>query len=144
MEFVAWFSHKYIMHGVLWRWHKDHHVNDVKRPDDAIQHQNGFEKNDLFFLTFAIPAMLIMITGIVGAKSHLIYISVGITLYGITYFLFHDVLYHKRIGFKLLQKTNSRYLKAIIKAHRGHHKPKNKSDFESYGLLVFPLRYLKE
>ena len=25
MEFVAWFTHKYIMHGFLWVLHKDHH-----------------------------------------------------------------------------------------------------------------------
>ena len=38
MEFVAWFSHKYIMHGFLWVWHKDHH----KRA------RFWFERNDLF------------------------------------------------------------------------------------------------
>ena len=25
MEFMAWFAHKYIMHGFLWNWHEDHH-----------------------------------------------------------------------------------------------------------------------
>jgi hypothetical protein len=25
MEFVAWASHKYIMHGFGWAWHRDHH-----------------------------------------------------------------------------------------------------------------------
>ena len=25
MEFMAWFTHKYIMHGFLWVLHKDHH-----------------------------------------------------------------------------------------------------------------------
>jgi len=25
MEFVAWFTHKHIMHGFLWNLHKDHH-----------------------------------------------------------------------------------------------------------------------
>ena len=28
MEFVAWATHKYIMHGFLWSLHKDHHVTD--------------------------------------------------------------------------------------------------------------------
>ena len=37
MEFVAWFSHKYIMHGFLWSWHKDHHKKD---------HDSWFQKND--------------------------------------------------------------------------------------------------
>ena len=25
MEFVAWFTHKYVMHGLLWILHRDHH-----------------------------------------------------------------------------------------------------------------------
>ena len=30
MEFVAWFTHKYVMHGFLWFLHKDHHVKTSK------------------------------------------------------------------------------------------------------------------
>ena len=26
MEFVAWATHKYVMHGFLWYLHEDHHV----------------------------------------------------------------------------------------------------------------------
>ena len=29
MEYVAWFTHKYVMHGSLWVLHEDHH-----RPTD--------------------------------------------------------------------------------------------------------------
>lgn len=25
MEFIAWASHKYLMHGILWPMHRDHH-----------------------------------------------------------------------------------------------------------------------
>ena len=28
MEFMAWFTHKYVMHGILWNLHKDHHKKD--------------------------------------------------------------------------------------------------------------------
>ena len=38
MEWVAWASHKYIMHGFAWAWHRDHHE----------PHDNLLEKNDLF------------------------------------------------------------------------------------------------
>ena len=41
---VAWFSHKYIMHGFLWSLHKDHHHKD---------HDSHFERNDAFFLFYA-------------------------------------------------------------------------------------------
>ena len=40
MEFMAWFTHKYIMHGLLWRLHRDHHHRDNK---------GFFEQNDYFF-----------------------------------------------------------------------------------------------
>jgi len=47
MEGVAWFTHKYIMHGIMWNWHQSHHVH----------HKNALEKNDLFrsFLEFPQP-----------------------------------------------------------------------------------------
>ncbi len=45
MEFMAWFSHKYIMHGFLWSLHKDHHIKD---------HKSWFERNDLFFIFYAL------------------------------------------------------------------------------------------
>ena len=143
MEFVAYFSHKYIMHGFLRRWHVGHHINDLKRPDEEVQN-NGFEQNDLFFLIFAIPAIIIMIVGLLTGIWILVYISAGITLYGITYFLIHDVIYHKRISVPFLQRNHGRYMRAILRAHHAHHKPKNKTDFESYGLLLFPKRHLKE
>ena len=28
MEAIAWLTHKYIMHRVLWNLHKDHHLKD--------------------------------------------------------------------------------------------------------------------
>ena len=41
MEFMAWFSHKFIMHGFLWELHADHHKKD---------HDSWFERNDAFFI----------------------------------------------------------------------------------------------
>ena len=38
MEGVAWSSHKYVMHGFGWGWHRDHHE----------PHSNVLEKNDLY------------------------------------------------------------------------------------------------
>ena len=55
MEIVAWASHKYIMHGLLWFLHKDHHKKD---------HNSWFERNDLFFLQFAgISAIFVVLWG---------------------------------------------------------------------------------
>ena len=38
MEFVAWFTHKYVMHGLLWVLHRDHHQKD---------HDSFWERNDV-------------------------------------------------------------------------------------------------
>jgi hypothetical protein len=38
MEFMAWFTHKFIMHGIMWYFHKDHH------------HEPGFFEKTTFFL----------------------------------------------------------------------------------------------
>ena len=50
MEFMAWFSHKYIMHGFLWTLHKDHHNQNLKT--------SWWERNDLFFVFYAVVSML--------------------------------------------------------------------------------------
>ncbi|WP_282036986.1 sterol desaturase family protein [Saccharicrinis aurantiacus] len=143
MEWIAALSHKYLMHGLLKSWHVSHHMHDLKRPDKLVQN-NGFEKNDLFFLIFALPAIVLMILGINLQNWIMLSISIGITFYGITYFLIHDVMYHKRIKMSFIQKKHGKYFEAVLRAHRGHHKPKNKTDFESYGLLIFPSKYLKD
>ena len=54
MEAVAWATHKYLMHGLLWRLHEDHHVVDKNKV---------FQKNDFFFLIFAIPSMILIYIG---------------------------------------------------------------------------------
>ena len=56
MEFVAWFAHKYIMHGFLWSLHKDHHQVDKDKT---------FQKNDYFFLIFAIPSIIFFVIGFI-------------------------------------------------------------------------------
>lgn len=143
MEFIAWSNHKYIMHGFLWRWHKDHHVNDNQKYQPGILEKSVWEKNDLFFLIYAIPAVVLMIIGFYTNLFPLVYIAIGITLYGFTYFIIHEIIIHKRLPINYLHKNHNTYIKAIIKAHTAHHRPKNKDDFNNYGLLIFPLRYLK-
>lgn len=143
MEFVAWSNHKYIMHGFLWKWHKDHHRKDHQHTLPEKTEDKRFEKNDLFFLVYAIPAIMLMITGFLFQLFPLVYISVGITLYGFTYFIIHDIIIHNRLRVSFLRKNSNFYIRAIIKAHTAHHCPKSKKDFHNYGLLVFPFRYFK-
>jgi beta-carotene 3-hydroxylase len=143
MEFIAWSNHKYIMHGFLWDWHKDHHRKDHQHSLPEKTEDKRFEKNDLFFLVYALPAILLMIIGFSIQYLSLVYISIGITLYGFTYFTIHDIIIHKRLQLPFLSKNPNFYTRAIIKAHTAHHWPKNKNDFHNYGLLIFSFSYFK-
>ncbi|HBE43656.1 MAG TPA: beta-carotene hydroxylase [Bacteroidales bacterium] len=132
MEFVAWSNHKYVMHGFLWSLHKDHHKGtNAGKP--------GFQKNDLFFIIYALPAIILLIAGFSSTNANMIAIGAGITLYGFTYFMIHDVVIHQRIP--IFTNPANRYIKSIIRAHYAHHKPAGKDDFKNYGLLIFPRRF---
>lgn len=132
MEGVAWFTHKYIMHGLLWSLHKDHHKKESE----------GFlEHNDFFFLIFAIPGILALYFGREQGFNYLFWIGLGITFYGLAYFLVHDIFIHQR--FKLFRKTDNFYFKAIRRAHKMHHKHLTKEDGESFGMLWVSFKYLK-
>lgn len=131
MEGVAWLAHKYLMHGAMWYFHEDHH-----------SHGPGFfEKNDAFFVIFAVPSAYCFITGGAAADMRL-WIGVGIALYGLAYFIVHDVFIHRR--FKWFQRTNNAYLMAIRKAHKVHHKYLQKEGGECFGMLFVPPRYIRE
>ncbi len=132
MEFNAWWLHKYVMHGFLWDLHEDHH-----RPYQSI-----FQKNDAFFLVFALPSWLLIMFGMIYNSNVMVYIGYGITLYGIAYFLIHEVLIHQR--FKWFKKTDNFYFRAIRKAHKVHHKNQGQQDGECFGMLVVPMKYYKE
>lgn len=144
MEFVAWSNHKYIMHGFLWIWHKDHHQNDHKKLALNYQPVRQFELNDLFFIVYALPAIVLLLIGFISDNPLFISIGVGISLYGMIYFLIHDTLIHERLFSGLSRYLNCRYVRAIVRAHFAHHRPKIKSDFYNYGLLIFRFKYFKE
>jgi beta-carotene 3-hydroxylase len=132
MEFMAWFAHKYIMHGFLWFLHEDHH-----KP-----YGNLFQKNDLFFLIFAIPSWLNIMFGFIYWNQIMLGIGFGIALYGIAYFLVHDVLIHRRM--KWFDNTENAYFRAVRKAHKVHHKNQYKEDGKCFGMLLFPFKYYKK
>lgn len=135
MEFMAWFTHKYLMHGWLWSWHEDHHK--PRHEKDGF-----FEKNDRFFLVFAIPSMLCYMIGGMTPHFWVLFIGVGISLYGLTYFLIHDVYIHRR--FTWFRQLDSEYSRAILRAHGAHHAKTTKEDGESFGLLVVSRKYFKK
>jgi len=131
MEFIAWFTHKYLMHGILWKIHEDHH-----QPTG-----NFFQKNDLFFLVFAIPSWLCIMLGMIYGNTFSVGFGSGIALYGLVYFLVHDVLIHRR--FNWFDNTQIGYFKAIRKAHKVHHKNQFKEHGTCFGMLIVPFKYLR-
>lgn len=131
MEGGAWAAHKYLMHGPLWSWHEDHH-----KPNG-----NLFQKNDRFFLIFAIPSWLCIMLGMIYQNYFSVGFGVGIAIYGLVYFLVHDVLIHRR--FKWFDNTQNKYFIAIRKAHKAHHKNMHKHEGICFGMLLFPKKYFK-
>ncbi len=133
MEAVTWMTHKFVMHGLLWYLHEDHH---------QPKYQHVFEKNDAFFVIFAIPSILLFYYGVHPELNFKFFIALGILCYGMAYFLVHDVLIHQR--FKWFDRTQNWYFAGLRKAHKVHHKHLNKEDGECFGMLFVPLRYFKE
>ena len=100
MEFAAWSMHKYVMHGFLWILHKDHHHKD---------HDSWFERNDAFFLFYAVVSIICFYLGSQTAFWYGWPLGLGILAYGIAYFMVHDIFIHQR--FKLFRNASNRYAK---------------------------------
>ncbi|MFP9113610.1 beta-carotene hydroxylase [Flavobacterium sp. RHBU_3] len=133
MEFMAWFTHKYVMHGFLWSLHKDHHHKD---------HESWFERNDTFFVFYALVSIGFFLLWRNGILEIGLAIGLGIFAYGFAYFMVHDIFIHQR--FKLFRKAESRYGKAVRRAHKMHHKHLGKEHGECFGMLLFPFKYWRE
>jgi beta-carotene 3-hydroxylase len=113
--------------------HQDHH---------QPRYDSVFEKNDSFFVIFAIPSALAFYNGLTPSLSYLFFIGLGILLYGIAYFIVHDVIIHQR--FKWFKRVQSPYLQALRKGHKVHHKTMGKNGGECYGMLIVPMKYFRE
>ncbi len=129
MEGFTWCLHRYVMHGFLWGLHRDHHQ---KRP-------GFFERNDLFFLIFAVPSWLCIMLGVIYKAYWVIAVGAGLSLYGACYFLVHDVIIHQRV--KWFTRSNNTYIRSVRWAHKMHHKHLDKHHGESFGFLWVAKKY---
>ncbi len=128
MEAIAWSSHKYIMHGFGWGWHRDHHE----------RHDRLLEKNDLYALVgaamsitmFAVGSELVMGDGAWWPGT---WIGLGILVYGVIYSLVHDGLVHQRY-FRWVPKSG--YAKRLVQAHNLHHATVGKEGGVSFGFVL--------
>ena len=128
MEWVAWASHKYIMHGFAWAWHRDHHE----------PHDNLLEKNDLFAIVGAVASISMFAIGspmVLGSGAWWpgTWIGLGILFYGIIYTLVHDGLVHQRY-FQWVPKRG--YAKRLVQAHKLHHATVGKEGGVSFGFVL--------
>jgi beta-carotene 3-hydroxylase len=131
MEISGWFIHKFIMHGPLWNIHKTHHQHS----------DNPFELNDLFSVFFGSMAILLIVLG-VGTLDYRFWIGIGISAYGVSYFILHDMLIHRRIRF--FKKPKSGYLAGIFRAHQAHHFTNKRDGSVSFGLFLVPKKYFNK
>lgn len=121
------------MHGIMWNWHQSHHVH----------HKDILEKNDLFSVVFGIVSTAAIITGdLIPSVWFLFWIGLGIALYGIFYFIFHDIIVHRRIKIKYVARN--KYMKRIMRAHYIHHKIHTREGAEAFGFLWAPKKYEKK
>ena len=132
MEFNAWFTHKYIMHGFLWSLHKDHHHKD---------HDSWFERNDAFFIFYAVVSMVCFYLWNYEDIWYTLPIGLGILFYGMAYFVVHDIFIHQR--FKWLRNIDNKYARGVRRAHKIHHKHLGKEKGENFGMLIVPFKYFK-
>ncbi|TXK72892.1 sterol desaturase family protein [Mesonia sp. K4-1] len=133
MEFMAWFTHKYVMHGFLWSLHKDHHHKD---------HGSWWERNDLFFIFYALVSIGCFLLWQYENIWFTLPIGLGILAYGIAYFTVHDIFIHQR--FKMFRNADNWYAKGIRRAHKIHHKHLGKEEGENFGMLMVPFKYFKQ
>lgn len=129
MELVAWFLHKYVMHGFGWYLHEDHHRYTKGR----------FEKNDIFGLFFALLSFFLILTGFLGGFDIRFPLGIGVMLYGIGYFIVHDTFFHHRI--KIKYRPKSKYIKRVINAHRVHHQKSKAHEGICFGFLIASKKY---
>ena len=127
MEGVAWASHKYVMHGLGWGWHRDHHQPHGKR----------FERNDLYAAVGAAMSISMFALGSpwvmgAGAWEPATWIGLGILLYGVIYTLVHDGLVHQR-WFRWVPRRG--YAKRLVQAHKLHHATTTKEGGVSFGFV---------
>ncbi|MEO6389003.1 MAG: sterol desaturase family protein [Croceibacterium sp.] len=127
MEWVAWASHRYVMHGFAWGWHRDHH-----EPHDSV-----LEKNDRFALVGAGLSIAMFALGsplVMGAAAWWpgTWIGLGVLAYGVIYTLVHDGLVHQRY-FRWVPRRG--YAKRLVQAHKLHHATTSREGGVSFGFV---------
>ena len=120
MEGVAYCAHRWVMHGRAIDWHASHHAPPRAR----------MERNDLFPLCFSTIGVASFVVAASGrAPGWTWAAAAGVTAYGATYLVVHEIVIHRRLS---LPVPDLRYLRWVRDAHRAHHVDAG----EPYGMLL--------
>lgn len=123
MEPVAAGTHRLVMHGRGWAWHRSHHTG----------RHNRLETNDLYPGLFACFTIALIAGATAFHAGSLEAVAAGICAYGLAYFAVHDICVHGRLsGGRPVVK--GRWLRWVAACHRLHHR----TNAAPYGFL-FPV-----
>ncbi len=123
LEVFSYIVHRWFFHGILWRIHVTHHT----------PRKTWYESNDLFSIVFGAISMICLISGNRIAFP----LGLGIAIYGIVYFIAHDLFTHRRF---IPFGSKNKVLLTIRAAHQRHHQSSEKTGLEPFGLFLFNYR----
>ncbi len=125
LEAFSYVLHRWLFHGLLWPVHRTHH----------LPRRGVFELNDLFSLFFTLLAGGLLIFAPVPLRASWQFpLGLGIAVYGLLYFVAHDLFTHRRwLPFKHRNATLNR----VRRAHQRHHQSVAKKGQEPFGLFWF-------
>ena len=123
MEVLANLTHRHVMHGWGWGWHRSHH-----EPGDGV-----LEVNDLYAVVFGALATVLFVLAMLRHWSSVYWAAIGLSVYGVLYFVLHDGLVHGRWPFRIVPRHG--YLKRLVQAHRLHHAIHGRDGAVSFGFL---------
>mmetsp|Transcript_656 Transcript_656/g.1379 ORF Transcript_656/g.1379 Transcript_656/m.1379 type:complete len:259 (+) Transcript_656:210-986(+) len=148
MEYASRYLHSHVWHcKYLWWIHGSHHHQyPAIGSSPTYDHGNAFvspviELNDAFAVIFATIATYLMWVGSCYpsnfSRDCSMGIGVGVTLYGFSYFLGHDIVAHERCGKKIARSIRRAwpFLGECARVHvQHHHKVKKEDDHhDPYG-----------
>lgn len=127
MELWAGFLHGSFWHRVLWPVHRSHHR----------KRRGRLEANDALSALHAPIAIALILYGCRAAPGPLrevvFGVGLGMTLFGVAYFVVHDGLAHGRLPVQLLGKIP--FFARVRDAHRVHH---GRGSAVPYGFFLGP------
>lgn len=132
MELWARLLHHRLWHGPLWFLHASHHR----------ERHGPLELNDVFAVFHAAVGIALILYGCVGpvgwAREIGFGAGLGMSVFGLSYFVVHDGLVHGRLPVQALESVP--WIHRLAAAHRAHHR----TGAHPYGLFLGPQEARRE